>query len=69
MPQMLRLDGEYPAVKPTAKFWRFLVTNEKKLAVKHSIGKPLCLISSICLQPFVQDFTIDRSGLRKNKFK
>ena len=34
---MLGFDGEYPAVHPNAKFWRFLLNNCKKSAVKHSI--------------------------------
>ena len=40
---MLRFDGEYPAAHPKAKFWSFLVKNGKKLAVKHSIEKPILL--------------------------
>ena len=52
---MLEFDGEHPAVQPKAEFWRFLVKNCKKSAVKHSVENLLCLISSICLQPFVQD--------------
>ena len=40
---MLGFDGEYPAVHPKAKCWRFLVKNSKKSAVKHSIEKPVLL--------------------------
>ena len=32
-------DGEHPAAHPKAKFWRFLVKNCKKSAVKHSREK------------------------------
>ena len=45
----------YPAVQPKAKFWRFLVKNHKKSAVKHSIEKPI-LLNFVNLSPtFVQD--------------
>ena len=37
-------DGEYPAVHPKAKFWRFLVKDYKKSAVKHSIEKSIFLL-------------------------
>ena len=40
---MLGFDGEYPAVHSRAKFWRFLVKNCKKSAVKHSVEKPILL--------------------------
>ena len=41
--EMLGFDGEYQSVHPKAKFWRFLVKNCKKSAVKHSIEKPILL--------------------------
>ena len=56
---MLGFDGEYPVVQPKTKFWRFLVKNCKKSAVKHSIENLFCLVSSICLQPFVQDCRLE----------
>ena len=40
---MLEYDGKYPAAYPKAKFWRFLVKNLKRPAVKHSIEKPIFL--------------------------
>ena len=52
---MFGFHGEYPAVRPKAKFWRYLVKNCKKSAVKHSIENLFCRILWICLQPFVQD--------------
>ena len=53
--EMFGFHGEYPAVRPKAKFWRYLVKNCKKSAVKHSIENLFCRILWICLQPFVQD--------------
>ena len=47
---MLGYDGEYPAVHPIAKFWRFSVKNCKKSAVKHSIEKPI-LFNFVNLSP------------------
>ena len=43
IPEIRGFDGEYPAVNPKAKFWRFLVKNCKKSAVKHSVEKPILL--------------------------
>ena len=50
IPEMLGFDGEYPAVHPKARFWRFLVKNYKKSAVKHSIEKPI-LLNFVNLSP------------------
>ena len=50
IPGMLGFDGKYPAVQPEAKFWRFLVKNWKKSAVKHSIEKP-SLLNFVSLSP------------------
>ena len=36
IPEMLWVNGEYPAVDPRAKFWRFFVKSFKKSALKHS---------------------------------
>ena len=47
---MFRFYGEYPAVQPKAKFWRFLVKNRKISAVKHSIEKPT-LLNFVNLSP------------------
>ena len=47
---MLRFDGKYLDGQLKAK-----LKTRKKPAVKHSIQKPILLISLICLQPFVQD--------------
>ena len=52
--EMLGFDDKYPAVQPKAKFWRLSVKNRKKSAVFHKKNL-FRLISSICLQPFVQD--------------
>ena len=52
---MLGFDGEYPVIHSKGKYWRFLVKNSKKSAVKHSKEKPILL--NFCLQPFVQDCT------------
>ena len=41
--EMFDFDGEYPAAQPKAKFWRFIVKNHKKSAVKHSLEKPILL--------------------------
>ena len=41
--EMLAIDCKYPAVQSKAKFWRILVKNCKKSAVKHSIEKPIFL--------------------------
>ena len=35
--EMLGFDGEYSAVHPKGKFWRFALKNRKESAVKHSI--------------------------------
>ena len=43
IPEILWIDGEYPAVHPIAKFWRFLVKNCEKSAVKDSTEKPILL--------------------------
>ena len=43
IPEKFGFDGEYPAVHPKAKLWRFSVKNCKKSAVKHSIEKPISL--------------------------
>ena len=40
---MFGFNGEYPAVHPKVKFWRFLLKNCKKSAVKHSIEKSILL--------------------------
>ena len=40
---MLGFDGKYPVVHPKAIFWCFLAENCKKLAVKHSVEKPIPL--------------------------
>ena len=40
---MLMFDGEYLAVHQKAKFWRLLVKNRKKSAVKHSMDKLILL--------------------------
>ena len=40
---MLGFDSEYPAMQLQAKFWRFLVKNCKKSAIKYSIEKPILL--------------------------
>ena len=50
IPEMLGFDGEYPAVHPKAKFWSFLLKNCTKLAVKHSIEKPI-LFNFVNLPP------------------
>ena len=47
---MLGYDGEYPAVHPIAKFYRFLIKNFKKSGVKHSIEKPV-LFNFVNLSP------------------
>ena len=41
--KMIGFDGEYPTIHPKTKFWRFLVKNCKKSAVKHSIEKHILL--------------------------
>ena len=51
--EMLWFDGEYQAVHPKAKFWRFLVKSCKKSSVKYSIEKHILLYfinssSTIC---------------------
>ena len=43
IPEILGFDGKYPANHLKVKFWRVLVKNRKKLAVKHSIEKPILL--------------------------
>ena len=55
IPEMLGFDGEYPAVHPRSKFWRFWVECSKTSAVKQSIEKPIFLISLISMQIFIQD--------------
>ena len=50
IPEMLGFNGEFPAVHPKAKFWRFLVKNCKKSAVEHSIEKPI-LLNFVNLSP------------------
>ena len=57
IPEILGFDGKNPAVHPKAKFWRFFVKNRKKSAVKEFTEQLFCLISWVCLQPFVQDCT------------
>ena len=47
---MLGIDGEYLAGHPKAKFWRF----QEKLTKINCNKNLFCLISWICLQPFVQ---------------
>ena len=51
---MLGFDGEYPAGHSKARFWRFLVKNRKKSAVKIPYKNLSCLNSWVCLQPFSQ---------------
>ena len=43
MPEMFGFNGEYPAVNPKVKFWRFSLKNCKISVVKNSIEKPILL--------------------------
>ena len=47
---MLGFDSDYPAFHPKAEFWRFLLKNCKKSAVKHSIEKSI-LLNFVNLSP------------------
>ena len=60
---MLGFDGEYPAVHPKAKFWRFSVKNCKKSAVKHSIEKPI-LFNFVNLSPTFCPRLYDLNGFK-----
>ena len=59
IPEMFEYDGNLSARHQKVKFWCFLVRNCIKAVAKHSIEKPILLISWVFLQPFVQDLWIN----------
>ena len=67
IPEMLGFDGEYPAVHPIARFWRFLVKKCKKSAVKCSIEKPI-LLNFVNLPPTFCSrlWVLEKSGTTGN---
>ena len=68
IPEILGFDGKCPAVHRKANFWRFLVKNRKKSAVKHFIEKPVWL-NFVNLSPLSKIVTIRQKQPFRGNFR